>query len=313
MSHFVVLLYLLSLGSGIAAISLLAFIFSRTREAAIRAYLPFLAIYTMLICALTVLNYVAANGLVRLEGPDSLFALLKIYLAVFVPFLGAAGLVMPRFYAAFLDLSLPQRYRASTIVLAAAAAPVFAILVSRVHFFAGLAAFLVYVIGFITASSYLAVRVARRRPFVRDPMVRAAIAVLSMAFGLSIGGAIAESFLMTRLYVETGGKAVFFSIVNPLFYLLWNVLSIFFAAKRYLHPVAPGSGLELSPRFLEQFGITDREAEITRAVLEGQSNKEIAYNLSISINTVRNHLSSVFMKAGVASRMQLAKRLRTAG
>jgi two-component system response regulator DegU len=54
------------------------------------------------------------------------------------------------------------------------------------------------------------------------------------------------------------------------------------------------------------FGLTDREYEVVNLVMEGHKNLSIAYQLDISIKTVKNHLSSAFKKAGVNNRSRLA-------
>jgi len=51
--------------------------------------------------------------------------------------------------------------------------------------------------------------------------------------------------------------------------------------------------------------LTAREREIATEAARGASNKEIAYSLSISIKTVKTHLTSVFRKFGVSTRRQL--------
>jgi two-component system, NarL family, nitrate/nitrite response regulator NarL len=55
-----------------------------------------------------------------------------------------------------------------------------------------------------------------------------------------------------------------------------------------------------------RFNLTRRELEIIGAIVAGESNKEIADHLSISIQTVKHHLTSVFDKTGVSSRLELA-------
>jgi two-component system, NarL family, nitrate/nitrite response regulator NarL len=55
-----------------------------------------------------------------------------------------------------------------------------------------------------------------------------------------------------------------------------------------------------------RFGLTRRELEIIGAIVAGESNKEIADRLSISIQTVKHHLTSIFDKTGVSSRLELA-------
>jgi two-component system nitrate/nitrite response regulator NarL len=55
-----------------------------------------------------------------------------------------------------------------------------------------------------------------------------------------------------------------------------------------------------------RFGLTRREIQIVVAVAEGESNKGIALRLSITEDTVKHHLSNIFDKAGVFSRLELA-------
>jgi DNA-binding NarL/FixJ family response regulator len=49
-----------------------------------------------------------------------------------------------------------------------------------------------------------------------------------------------------------------------------------------------------------------RETEVLRLVGQGLSNRKIARELDISEKTVKNHLSAVFCKVGVAGRTQAA-------
>lgn len=52
--------------------------------------------------------------------------------------------------------------------------------------------------------------------------------------------------------------------------------------------------------------LTRREIEVLRLLAEGLFNKEIAYKLSISEKTVKNHVSNIFKKIGVSDRTQAA-------
>jgi DNA-binding NarL/FixJ family response regulator len=54
------------------------------------------------------------------------------------------------------------------------------------------------------------------------------------------------------------------------------------------------------------YGLTPREAEIVEAIAAGDSNREIAVKLSISLQTVKHHLTSVFDKTGTSTRLELA-------
>jgi DNA-binding NarL/FixJ family response regulator len=52
--------------------------------------------------------------------------------------------------------------------------------------------------------------------------------------------------------------------------------------------------------------LTRQEQAVAGLVARGAANKEIADRLSISIKTVKTHLSSIFRKLGLSSRLQLA-------
>ena len=54
------------------------------------------------------------------------------------------------------------------------------------------------------------------------------------------------------------------------------------------------------------FGLTPRELEVVSAVVDGYSNKEIAQRCHIEENTVKHHLSNIFDKTGVSTRLELA-------
>jgi DNA-binding NarL/FixJ family response regulator len=59
--------------------------------------------------------------------------------------------------------------------------------------------------------------------------------------------------------------------------------------------------------------LTDREREILTCIARGDTNSEIAEHLTISLKTVRNHVSSIFNKLQVTNRAQAAIRGRDAG
>ena len=59
--------------------------------------------------------------------------------------------------------------------------------------------------------------------------------------------------------------------------------------------------------------LTDREEEVLTLVARGHSNEEISQQLFLSIKTVRNHVSHIFLKLQVADRAQAVIRAREAG
>ena len=56
----------------------------------------------------------------------------------------------------------------------------------------------------------------------------------------------------------------------------------------------------------KKYGLTPRELEVISAVVAGYANKEIAQHFKISEDTVKHHLSNIFDKLGVSTRLELA-------
>jgi two-component system nitrate/nitrite response regulator NarL len=54
------------------------------------------------------------------------------------------------------------------------------------------------------------------------------------------------------------------------------------------------------------YGLTPRELDIIAKIVNGHSNKEVGEEFSISERTVKHHLTNIFTKVGVSSRLQLA-------
>jgi DNA-binding NarL/FixJ family response regulator len=54
------------------------------------------------------------------------------------------------------------------------------------------------------------------------------------------------------------------------------------------------------------YGLTPRELEVVACIVEGCSNRDIAKQFTISEETVKRHLSNVFDKTGVSTRLELA-------
>ena len=72
---------------------------------------------------------------------------------------------------------------------------------------------------------------------------------------------------------------------------------------QYLRTLMQSSSDEARKR---KFGLTPIELEIVSAVVAGYSNKEIAEYFKISEDTVKHHLSNIFDKLGVSTRLELA-------
>ena len=66
------------------------------------------------------------------------------------------------------------------------------------------------------------------------------------------------------------------------------------------------SGRDRRKGVAHTFGLTPRQLMIVANVVAGLSNREIAEKLAISQVTVKHHLTAIFDRLGVSSRLELA-------
>ena len=76
-------------------------------------------------------------------------------------------------------------------------------------------------------------------------------------------------------------------------------------ARRVAVILEPAHPARISPLLMSAYGLTQREQEVTRLVLQGESTTQIAEQLGVSTHTVQQHLKRVFEKTGVRSRRDL--------
>jgi DNA-binding NarL/FixJ family response regulator len=71
--------------------------------------------------------------------------------------------------------------------------------------------------------------------------------------------------------------------------------------------------MERTGQFKAAVALTPRERQILAALVKGASNKQIAREVGIAEQTVKNHLSELYQRLGVTSRLGLVARAREHG
>jgi DNA-binding CsgD family transcriptional regulator len=90
--------------------------------------------------------------------------------------------------------------------------------------------------------------------------------------------------------------------ILSVFLVLGAVFSVF-VIRRYMRLTA-GANVKKPPT-LEGLGLSPREKEICRYLLQGLSLKQIGYELHISFDTVNTHYRSLYRKLGISSKAEL--------
>ena len=112
---------------------------------------------------------------------------------------------------------------------------------------------------------------------------------------------------------ETGFE-IGIQIVPPLWRTTWfAILALLFIASGVATVVRMWMKLrsafmvvgDRADSVIDSYGLTAREKEILRLILQGARNKEIEKKLFISGSTVRNHIYNIYQKIGVKNRLEL--------
>ncbi len=73
---------------------------------------------------------------------------------------------------------------------------------------------------------------------------------------------------------------------------------------------SPDTSISIPDALAVEKGLTERELQIARGIMEGKSNKELAADLGISENTARNHIYNLYRKLGIQKRLDLVVLVR---
>lgn len=297
MKHLGFLYYSICYLIGLPSLAVAVIARLRTRSETLKRAIPFLAAVTLQLALSAVNQYMEINVAGRVT-PARLVILYAYFLAE-----AATILVLPRIAhhlaqvswarigdRIFTALALAMmvllltpfalRYGAAEEVLRSRAGLYFyrAVLVATV----------VYAVSLVLA----------RLPKVRDKLTRVLIWLALAFFAVWLLG-----FLHCKLmplFQHIPGDLP----LAPVGFFIWNSLFILGVARRHL--IAPaGDGVPLA-ELCARRGLTERETEVTRLLLAGQNNREIAARLYISESTVKTHVLNIYRKLGLKNRVQLA-------
>lgn len=88
-------------------------------------------------------------------------------------------------------------------------------------------------------------------------------------------------------------------------------LGIYLGLKfRKVEVVEVGPIIEIDHQKIQSLGLTEREMEVLQLISDGCSNVEIGEKLFVSENTIKTHVSNLFVKLDVKRRTQAVTRAK---
>lgn len=248
-------------------------------------------------------------------------SMIKVWLIVdlaTIPLLGVLFALLFSWIVRLLDRAVPPALKAFFGVIEAVFLMVF------------LTAFVSYFVSGISALSYVEIYVLNgiiagllvtavlallfARPDGGDPGRRRLARGLGAAYVLSLAVLVAAlaaplASLIPRPEIANAVRAGTLFLFNlPALAYLQKALQVLPPPQAILPPES--EGLEVLAR---DSGISEREREIILLVASGLDNREIGKRLFISPKTVKNHMTSIYVKTGAKNRVQLANLLNRPG
>ena len=119
--------------------------------------------------------------------------------------------------------------------------------------------------------------------------------------------AVAGRALRTAVDADSPGEIAFARVLSSSgrWIVLHGVSLVSEGRRRVAVIVEPAHPARIAPLLMAAYGLTEREQEITRLVLQGDSTAQIAERLVVSPHTVQQHLKKIFEKTSVRSRRDL--------
>jgi DNA-binding CsgD family transcriptional regulator len=87
---------------------------------------------------------------------------------------------------------------------------------------------------------------------------------------------------------------------------IFTVNTYYFISRYYFRAYEPvPESLDIKKNFFIKSSLSEREEEVSRLLIKGETNYEIGQKLFISVNTVKSHIKNIYHKLSVSNRIQL--------
>ena len=117
-------------------------------------------------------------------------------------------------------------------------------------------------------------------------------------------GALALRWLQYQYVIRLLSPEIYVVLIAAAF----TVLGAWAGHRITRRPATPGAGR--NQQAIDYLKISEREYRVLELLAAGHSNKEIADQLCVSVNTVKTHLANLYSKLEVSRRTQAVRKAR---
>ena len=117
-------------------------------------------------------------------------------------------------------------------------------------------------------------------------------------------------FLEYRYIIHDLSLAFYIGLIAIFFAALGAWVGLRLTRKKKIILPLPTGAFKIDETIFKNTGITKREHEVLQLMANGYSNQEIADRLFVSLNTIKTHSSSLFVKLDVKRRTQAIQRAK---
>ncbi|MBI4976084.1 MAG: helix-turn-helix transcriptional regulator [Spirochaetes bacterium] len=291
MKHIVFLLYVLTFAVGVSAItlSILFYIRERIRWFGYYIFFQLVVLFLLFMYALRIYDYI------------SFFNVNDVAIKVIVT-ISFANIALLIYFIPFIVFHMIRRAwgaRENLIFLAVDAAYI-ALVVLYLVFNYNIVFFSILNGIFFADVIFCIVICLLSLTNIKERAIKQAVRIFMILSAVFFPLILLNSFL-DRLFGVQTLQFPFGMLLLPLYHLWWNMTLVIYL----IYYLSKPRNRRVIQSFLRVHGITRREEDIVDLLIDGRTAKEISDLLTISPNTVNNHIASIYQKAKVKNRIEL--------
>lgn len=148
----------------------------------------------------------------------------------------------------------------------------------------------------------------------KDNPAKAGVPLLFLCFGiLGASGQILDLMTAFSLLPVPAGAPVYRILQYSAVLILLKPVTVHLYQGQYEQQADLAGNEDSLFSFIRQHGLDDEEIQILKDILEGKSNKEIAYERQLSLSQVKHRIHKLFKQWGISRRYELFSLMKNSG